>query len=37
MTLRVSGTAFMEFVSGVRGLGSRWGRPCGDTVLQPSR
>lgn len=35
MTLRVSGTAFMEFVSGVRGAGSRWGRPCGDVVLHP--
>lgn len=35
MTLRVSGTTFMEFVSGVRGLGSRWDRPCNDTVLHP--
>lgn len=32
MTLRVSGTVSMEFVSGVRGLGSRWGRGgCPDT------
>ena len=31
MTLRVSGNAFMEFVSGVRGAGMRWGRPCNDT------
>jgi hypothetical protein len=31
MTLRVRGTAFMEFVSGVRGAAFRWGRPCNDT------
>jgi hypothetical protein len=35
MTLRVQGTAFMEYVSGVRGAGFRWGRPCNDTSLQP--
>jgi hypothetical protein len=35
MTLRVSGTASMEFVSGVRGAGMRWGRSCNDNVGVP--
>ena len=35
MTLRVTGTASMEFVSGVRGAGSRWGRPCNDNIGVP--
>jgi hypothetical protein len=35
MTLRVTGTASLEFVSGVRGAGSRWGRPCNDNIGVP--
>ena len=32
MTLRIIGTTSMDFVSGVRGQGSRWGRACADTA-----
>ena len=35
MTLRISGTASMDFVSGTRGAGFRWGRPCNDTAGRP--
>jgi len=31
MTLRATSTASMDFVSGVRGAASKWGRPCNDT------
>lgn len=36
MTLRVSGTSSMAFVSGTRGAGSRWGRPCNDNPGSPA-
>lgn len=37
MTLRVSGTTSMDFVSGVRGAGFRWGRGgCNDNVGVPA-